>query len=206
MFVNRKRHTAPDHTGHASPQPHQTRCPWPHWTCFPPTAPDALPLTAPDTLPLTAPDRTGHAAPWPHQTRCPWLHWTRCLPTAPDTLPLTALDRLPPDRPRHAAPDRTGHAETLPLTAPDTSQLFRYHWCYRHCSSQTFPSFLWNNSCVALVATLSGDEENTSKAVTILFREHVPRQASLMHCKKRQAIFLSPAAMSLTKLSMAGNN
>jgi hypothetical protein len=27
-----------------------------------------------------------------------------------------------------------------------------------------------------------------------------------LHCKKRLAIFLSPAGMSLTKLSLAGNN
>jgi hypothetical protein len=29
---------------------------------------------------------------------------------------------------------------------------------------------------------------------------------TIMHCKKRLAIFPSPAGMSLTKLSLAGNN
>jgi hypothetical protein len=33
-----------------------------------------------------------------------------------------------------------------------------------------------------------------------------PMQYALLHCKKRLTIFLSPAGMSLTKLSLDGNN
>ncbi len=46
--------------------------------------------------------------------------------------------------------------------------------------------------------------------VLIVMREDlnkfIPDLHSLVHCKKRLAIFPTPAMMSLTKISLAGNN
>jgi hypothetical protein len=67
-------------------------------------------------------------------------------------------------------------------------------------------SFIYHFLLVISLAQNSPENLAKSNLLTLLVNNFRTQHKYLVHCKKRLAIFPSPAGMSLTKLSLAGNN